>query len=232
LKKVLLLITCCFFVAKSYSQYNYYRLSGGLNLGANTAFADLQKKRPAQTITASLDYHLTPFMSVGLEYQNGTLAGGDSVLNGADVHRRYFKNKYSSFTVGGKIQLGQLVDFESSNILYAIRGLYGGLGVGIIKNKMDPIVRIQPVTNYKFPGDDSSTNIVIPINTGINFNILDRWGYTRFIFNLNYQLNVTIGEGLDGYNDASNGKAWSSIPDMYGVASAGIKICFGPEGLY
>lgn len=229
MKKILLIAISCFLFAKSYSQYNYYRLSGGLNLGGNTAFADLKEKPMSQTIAVNLDYHLTPFVSVGLEYQNGALKGGNKETN---EHLRYFNNHYSSFSVGGKLQLGQIVDFESSNILYAIRGLYSGIGVGVIKNNMKDIVRNKPTDDYLFPGTSKSTNLLIPINTGMNFNILDRWGYTRFIFNINYQLNVTLGEGLDGYDDASNGKGWSNIPDMYGVASAGIKICFGPEGLY
>ena len=234
MKKILLIVIGCLLFAKGYSQYNYYRLSGGLNVGGNTAFADLKDKPMSQTIALSFDYNLTPFMSVGLEYQTGNLKGGNKET---DAHRRYFSNNYTAFSVGGKLQLGQVVDFESNNILYAIRGLYSGIGVGIIKNKMKDVVRYQPPTyTYQFPGDDKSTNIIIPVNTGINFNLLDRWGYTRYIFNINYQLNVTIGEGLDGYNDASlnkgGSKAWSNIPDMYGVASVGIKVCFGPEGLY
>ena len=229
MKKYLLVFTISLFFIKSFGQYNYYRLSVGGSFGTNVAFADLNKKRPAQTLAFNLDYNLTPFMSVGFEYQNGTLAGGDKEN---DPHLRYFKNSYSSFTAGGKVQLGQVVDFESNNFLYAIRGLYGGIGVGIIKNNLKDIVRVKPTDGWVFPGTSKSTGIAVPINAGINFNLLDRWGYTRYIFNINYQFNVTTGEGLDGYNDASRGGAFSNIPDMYGVASVGIKVCFGPEGLY
>lgn len=230
MRNYLLVLISCFFVVKSFGQYNYYRLSAGVNVGSNVAFADLEKKRPAQTITANLNYHLTPFTTLGLEYQNGSLAGGDK-LN--DPHFRYFKNSYSSFTLGGQVQLGQVVDFESNNFLYAIRGLYMGLGVGMIKNNVKDVVRLQPPNyTYEFPGKDKSSGIVVPISTGMNFNILDRWGYTRYIFNVGYQFSVTTGEGLDGYNDASKGGAFSNIPDMYGVVSVGVKVCFGPEGLY
>jgi hypothetical protein len=72
---------------------------------------------------------------------------------------------------------------------------------------------------------------MIPVSTGINFNVLDRWGYTRYIFSLNYQMNVTFGEGLDGYNDPA-AKFKNSYPDFYSFASVGVKVCFGPEGLY
>ncbi|WP_256010823.1 hypothetical protein [Desertivirga xinjiangensis] len=228
MRKYLLIIIGCLFVLNVSGQYNYYRLSAGVGLGINTAFADLEKTRSNQTIIGNLDYHLTPFTSIGFELQKGTLSGGDSIN---DPHLRFFKNSYMAFTVNGKAQLGQFVDFESSNLLYAIRGLYVGTGVGIIKNKMTENVRIRSTDNHVFAGDDVSSNIVVPINTGINFNILDRWGYTRYILNLNYQMNVTMGEGLDGYNDSA-AKFKNQYPDFYSVFSAGIKICFGPEGLY
>lgn len=230
LRKFLLIIIGCFFALNSFSQYNYYRLSGGVGLGVNTAFTDLAKLRINQTIIGAIDYNLTPFASLGLEIQSGTLSGGDSI---ADPHYRFFKNGYTSFVAHGKVQLGQLVDFESSNFLYAIRGVYIGTGLGIIQNKMKDIIRVKPDgTNYVFPGTNKSTNLVIPLNTGVNINILDRWGYTRFIFTLNYQMNVTLGEGLDGYKDPKSKGFENNSPDMFSVASAGIKICFGPEGLY
>ncbi len=233
LRKFLLIIIGCFFAINSFAQYNYYRFSGGVGLGINTAFTDLAKIRVNQTIIGAIDYNLTPFASLGLEVQKGTLSAGDSIK---DPHFRYFKNGYTSFVVHGKAQLGQFVDFESSNFLYAIRGVYIGTGVGVIMNKMIDIVRVKTRDvsnpNYVFPGEDKSTNLVIPLNTGVNINILDRWGYTRFIFNVNYQMNVTLGEGLDGYKDPKSKGFENKSPDMFGVASVGIKMCFGPEGLY
>lgn len=228
MRKILLLTIGCLFAIKLSAQYNYYRFSGGVGLGINTAFTDVAKKRFQQTIIGNVDYNFTPFASAGIEFQKGTLSGGDKI---EDPHLRYFKNSYTAFTVNGKVQLGQFVDFESNNFLYAVRGFYVGTGVGIINNKMTDIVREQPGTGYIFPGEKEGQDIAIPINTGINFNILDRWGYTRYILSLNYQMNLTIGEGLDGYADPS-AKMKNKYPDFYSVFSAGIKICFGPEGLY
>jgi len=231
LRKFLLIIIGCFFAINSFAQYNYYRFSGGIGLGMNTAFTDLAKTRINQTIIGTIDYHLTPFVSAGLEIQSGTLSAGGKTVE-EDAHLRFFKNGYTSFVAQGKVQIGQFVDFESSNFLYAIRGIYIGTGVGIIQNNMKDIVRIKPTDGWHFPGEDKSTNIVIPLNTGVNINILDRWGYTRFIFTANYQMNVTLGEGLDGYKDPKSKGFENNSPDMFGVLSAGIKICFGPEGLY
>ncbi|WP_207422873.1 hypothetical protein [Desertivirga brevis] len=231
MKRGLLVFLACLSFTHTFSQYNYYRMAAGGTAGVNTAFADLSKKIPAPTLGGSLDFFITPFASLGFEVQKGILSGGDREK---DKHHRFFQNNYSSLSFGTKIHLGQVVDFRNSNFLHAMRHFYMGIGMGVIKNsiKDDKIVRIQPGTGWKFPGTNSSTDITFPLNTGMNFNITDRWGYTRYIFNLNYQLNITAGEGMDGYNDASFGAPWSNIPDMYGVASFSLKFCFGPQGLY
>ena len=131
LRKFLLIIIGCFFAINSFAQYNYYRFSGGIGLGMNTAFTDVPKSKIGSTIIANIDYNLTPFASLGLEVQSGTLSAGDSTIYENHIWNRYFKNGYTSFVAHGKVQLGQFIDFESSNFLYAIRGIYIGTGLGI-----------------------------------------------------------------------------------------------------
>lgn len=234
LKKFLLFTVGCLICSVASAQFNYYRLSLGLGAGTTQAYADVNKVVQKPTLIGSVDYNLTPFSSVGLEVQKGSISGGDKVL---DPHLRYFNNSYMAIILGGKVQLGQFVDFESSGVLNALKGFYIGTGIGMVKNKMADIVRQKPdLSNpenpgvYVFPGMDSSTDLMLPINTGISFAIMDQWRFTKYIFGINYQFNPMFGEGIDGYNDPPakfrNGR------DYYGVASFSIKYCFGPEGLY
>ena len=192
------------------------------------ALADLQKINPKPTLTFSADYHITPFSFAGIEVQKGNISGGDKAN---DPHLRFFNNSYMAVMVNGRTQLGQFVDFESSNLLYAIRGFYIGAGIGIINNKMADIVRTQPGTGRINPGLDKATNLLLPINTGISFNIVDKWRFTKFIFSVNYQSNMLFGEDIDGYNDPKS-QGFKNGRDFLGVASVGIRYCFGPEGLY
>jgi len=210
------------------AQYNYYRISIGGGVGVTSAFADLQKKLPKPMFFGTLDYNITPFLIAGLEFQKGTLSGGDKT---ADTHLRYFSNSYSALILGTRVQLGQFVDFENSNLLYALRGFYIGSGVGLLNNKMTDIVRIQPGSNRVNPGVDQSKELFVPINTGVSFNILDQFNYTKFVVSANYQLNVVFGEGLDGYNDPP-AQFKNNGHDFFGVLSIGLKYSFGPEGLY
>ena len=198
------------------------------------AFGDLKKNfiRPTGLIT--FDYNLTPLSSVGLEIQKGFLSGGDSVDVSIDQHLRFYKNSFTSVILGGKVQLGQFIDFESSNLLYAIRGFYVGTGIGMMNSSMTEINRskVNPDgSNYVFPGVDKGSDLFVPINTGISFNIVDQWRFTKFSFNINYQMNMVFGESLDGYNDPP-AKFKNMHGDFYGVATVGFRYFFGTEGLY
>lgn len=231
MKKFILFFIGCVICSTGYAQYNYYRLSAGVGAGATAAFADIETKAFKPMFLGTLDYHITPFISTGLEFQKGTLSSGESP---GDIHGRYFTNSFSAFIIGGKVQLGQFVDFENSNFLNAIRGFYIGTGIGVLSNNMTDIARTKTGGDgsiYTFPGLDKSKELFVPVNVGISYNFIDNFRYTKYIVSANYQLNSAFTDNLDGYNDPSvifknNGH------DFYGVFSIGIKYCFGPEGLY
>ena len=84
---------------------------------------------------------------------------------------------------------------------------------------------------YKFPGKNASINVLIPVTAGINFNFLDAWDETRYILSIGYQMNVTFGEGMDGYNDPPS-KFKNNDSDMYAFATIGIKYCFGRQAVF
>ena len=225
---LLIVLLCC---QLSCAQYNLYRLSVGIGGGVSKYFGDIEKGKITGTFTGSFDYNITPFISAGLEFQKGALTAGDSIL---DPHQRFFKNNFTSIILNGKIQLGQLVNFELYDRWYYARGLYLGSGVGMISSSQTEIKRTKINPNgrlYTFPGKDKSMELVIPASIGYNYEMFDKWGYTRYIFFINHQFNVTFGENIDGYNDPP-GVFKNASPDMYGLTTIGIKYTFGPEGIY
>lgn len=214
------------------AQSNFYKLSLGAGYGATQAFADLPGHKLAYAAYGTADYFLTPFVSFGGELQMGKITGND---NG--IHGRQFINSYKTATINGKLYLGALIDDSRNNFINAIKWLYIGAGAGLIHNKMNSIVRSKTVIlpndqigTYVFPGKNTSKNLVFPVNLGINFYFRDRSDIPRFAINVNVQSNVTIGEGLDGYDDSplifENGN-----PDIYNYYSVGIKYHFGQMGL-
>lgn len=228
MRKFLLTILFASAATLTFAQANFYKLGVAAGLGGNYTFADVKERTLSYGGYIALDYYFTPFITAGLEVQKGVLKGGNEITN---AHLRQFENSYLSYTLNAKAALGQFIDYDYSDFLNYTKGFYVGTGIGIINNNMTKIVRIKPDgSNYQFPGKDKSSNIVIPINVGIDFHLFDNWGDVRYILNANLQNNITIGEGLDGYNDPQV-IFKNNSPDIYTFFSVGFKYNFGPTGL-
>lgn len=208
------------------AQSNFYKMSLGAGYGFTQSFADLQSHDFSMAAYGTADYFFTPFISVGGELQMGKIRGG---VSGNDPHGRAFINSYKAATVNGKLYLGLLVDPERGSFLDKVKWFYGGVGAGVIRNKMTGIIRRRS-DGYFFPGSSSSTELVVPLNLGINFYFRDYAGLPKFGINVNYQTNITLGEGLDGYNDSPI-RFKSGSPDIYTYLSVGVRYHFGQIGL-
>ncbi|RYG13907.1 MAG: hypothetical protein EOO07_17250 [Chitinophagaceae bacterium] len=217
-----------------HAQVNFYKLALGAGVGPTVSYADVRENSQSFAGYLAADYNFTPFVTAGLEIQAGQIKGGDIVKN---PHNRQFKNNFKAVSLNAKVALGQFVDYSQSDVLNFFKGFYAGTGIGAISNNMKYVVRYKPNTQaefpplgYEFPGKDKSTNLLVPINLGINFYFRDSYGDSRYILNFNYQANVTFDEGLDGYDDPLAVFANKS-PDMYTLFSVGVKYNFGPVGL-
>nr|WP_199157395.1 hypothetical protein [Pedobacter sp. ASV2] len=234
LKITFLAITFLCSLQYSSAQSNYFKWSGGIGAGINHSSTDVYKGSWGHTFYGVIDHHFTPFLTGGIEAQYGLIQGGD-IVN--DPHNRQFVNEYSSVALSGKAMIGEFINYERNDFLNYIKGLYVGLGVGVINNNLTQVVRYKPSwakidPNYgPFPGKDKSVNLWVPLNLGINFFINDAYGYPRYIINVNAQSNYTFGEGLDGYDDPTT-KFKNYDPDTYNVYSIGVKYFFGNIKVY
>ncbi|MEE1946312.1 hypothetical protein VRU48_14400 [Pedobacter sp. KR3-3] len=234
MKKLILAASFLFLALAGHGQVNFYKLAAGGGFGATVSYADVRENSQSYAGYGALDYNFTPFVNAGLEVQMGKVKGGNIVTN---PHNRQFVNSFMAFSVGGKVALGQFVDYSDSKFLSVVKGLYLGAGLGAIRNKMTYIVRYKPNTQaeypplgYKFPGEDKSTNLLVPLNLGMNFYFKDGYDRLRYVLNFNYQGNFTFGEGLDGYDDPM-GTFKNNNPDFYTLFSVGLKYNFGPVGV-
>ncbi|WP_406824562.1 hypothetical protein [Pedobacter sp. KACC 23697] len=204
-------------------------MSYGFGGGVNKSYTDVYQGSFGYTAYGVFDFHITPFVTFGLEGQYGMVQGGNIET---DPHNRQFVNQYTALSANAKLMLGEVVNYDKSEFLYNIRGLYAGLGIGVIKNNITDIVRYKPSWAANdpgygpFPGEDKSLNLLVPLNFGFNYFINDGYGYMRYIININAQSNFTFGEGLDGYNDASN-KFKNYSPDVYNTYTIGFKYMLG-----
>lgn len=207
------------------AQSNFYKLSIGAGYGVTQSFTDVKEHGISFAGYGTADYFLTPFISLGAEFQMGQIRGGDQYT---DPYRE-FVNSYKAANLNGKLYLGAIVDFQRSGFANAVKWLYAGAGLGLIKNDIDRI-RIQPGTGHVFPGKNNATDLIFPMSAGINYYFPDRSGKPRFGLNLNYQFNLSIGEGIDGYDDSPI-KFENGHPDVYTYISFGFKYNFGQLGL-
>lgn len=210
------------------AQSNFYKISVGGGFGTTQSFTDVRKHDFGLAGYGVLDYYFTPFISAGIEGQIGQINGGDI---DKDPYHRQFINTYKAFTFTGKIALGAIMDYNKDSFSNTLKGLYVGSGIGIVQNNIDNVRYQLDQSKAIFPGKDKSKNLLIPLSAGINFYFNDQSGFTRYILNFNYQSNIAIGEGLDGYDDSSI-KFKNGNPDIYTYFSAGFRYQFGSVGLY
>lgn len=197
------------------AQTNFYKLSIGGNVGINYTFTDSRKMLFSFSKSAEVDYNLTRFTNVGFEVQNGKLRGGE-------IGSRPFQNNYTSFSLNGKVQLGEILNDAQLNtkVFGYLKGAYIGAGVGIINNNVSTP---EPIYEKIVP---KSKEVIIPFNFGINFHLEDKWGRTPFLLNFNSQTIFSLEDGIDGDPNPS-----SNINDIYSFLSIGLRYNFGFIGL-
>lgn len=231
LRKLLLLFVFTIAATAAKSQnYNYPKFGVGLTVGATYPYADLAKADNGYSGSLTGYYNLSPYIPIGLEIQGGQLSGGGRFV---DPHTREYKNRYTAVLVHGDVYLGQIIEYSYSGFMRVIKDFYVGSGLGVIKNNMAYVQRVKLNSNppYTFPGQDQSTDLMVPLRVGYEFKIYNGYGDQVFGVNIGYVHNITFGEGLDGYADpASNFK--NNAPDQYRQIVVGIKFNFGPTGSF
>jgi len=212
----------------SFAQSNFYKFSLGAGIGTTESFTEVKEHGSGIAGYGTLDYLFTPFTSLGLEIQKGEINGGD--IN-KDPLNRQFVNSYQSFSINGKVSLGELMEDHYRGSSNWIRGAYLGAGIGVIKNNtLYSTPFYQDDIEYIGTEKATSKDIFFLLNIGINLYFPDHEGFYRYVFNINYQGNFTLGEGLDGYDD-SKVTYKSGKSDIYTYLSVGLKYNFGKMGL-
>lgn len=228
MNRVLTLLLLLTFTLPSFAQSNFNKISVGAGAGLTQSFTEVAKHDFGLAGYGMLDYLFTPFISLGLEVQKGEINGGDFRT---DLRNRQFVNSYSAFSVVGKVSLGALVDDRYDGVSDLLKGLYFGPGVGLINNSTLFTTGLSPSNpDRTMTAEIASKDVYFPLNLGINVYFANAEGFYRYALNFNYQGNITLGEGLDGYDDSS-AEFKSGKFDMYTFFSVGLKYNFGKLGL-
>jgi len=208
----------------SYAQFNFYKYSVGIGGGFNLPFADTKKANYSLATQITTDYYFTPYMNAGLEFQFGNMRGGEHA-------KKHFNNNFMLGTLNARMQLGQFYDrYDRLNTITSlIRGLYMGIGVGIIRNNVIgymevPIDATHPNGLKEVPS--LNKDLIFPLNLGGNVYLKDMYGRDRWELNFNFQLVTAMSDDMDA-NISPN----SNFNDMYNYLSIGVRYKFGTLGL-
>ncbi|WP_313154665.1 hypothetical protein [Sphingobacterium multivorum] len=221
-KQFLSAVVGLFFLATGSVSAQFSRpISVGAGAGTSINLTDLGNVEAKFAFYGEVDYLVTPYISVGLHGEKGTLAG-----NGYESD---FKNRYFAGNVNGKVRLGQFLDnahnysyytLEASTFSRILSNIYIGAGAGLVKNRisthLSPEYR-EAIINQggEFSDKVGQIHFVLPINVGLDIPFGRTLYGPQFAINVNYQHTLTFNDNLDGIINKNN--------DQYGLISVGVK---------
>ncbi|VTR34848.1 outer membrane beta-barrel protein [Sphingobacterium thalpophilum] len=194
-----------------------------IGAGAGVAYnlTDLANVKAKFAFYGEADYLISPFISVGLRGEKGTLAGHG--------YNSEFENRYFAGNLNGKLRVGQFLT-DASNYSYYTLGantfsrilsnVYVGAGAGLVKNRIkrqiDPMYA-EAVANQggELAEDLGEIHFVLPLNAGVDIPFGRTLYGPQWAINVNYQHTLTFNDNLDGIKN--KGK------DQYGFVSLGVK---------
>lgn len=206
-------------VVRAQNGFDYHQFSIGAGIGATTAFGNTETTVSKSAFNLNFNYNISPFFTLTLEGQMGTLAGG----NVSDFSARRFVNDYTAVMLHANLQAGELIDYEHDEVLNSLKNVYVGAGLGILSNNISYIQTVVPVgTSYltTYPYIKNSTNILVPVRVGYEFKIFNDYDMPRYRLDFAFNFNTAFGKGLDGYSSLSSIK-------FYNYLSIGLKIGLG-----
>lgn len=194
---ILTFIVCCAtLMAKAQLGYNFSHYDIGTSVGFNSVNGDAQTTTTTASINFNFTFNYTPYTNFVLEAQLGKLAGGD--IN--TVTQRKFNNDFTAFIFRGQLQIGELIDYERSPFMNAVKGFYVSAGVGMVANN---ITYINGVPN-QIPGStavfiNKTKTPFLPFRVGYEFKMYNKYKMPSVKFDLGYGYNYILGDDLDGY---------------------------------
>jgi len=210
-------------IANAQNGYTFNSFSIGAGLGGTVVNDFTVAPQFKYAFNGNLNYYFTPFLSLTGEMQVGKFAGGNST----DISNKQFLTTYAAALLHVDLQAGELIDYSRNDLLYGLKDLYVGTGVGYMANA---VTYVQPI----FPGSNgssfydivlASTNFVVPLRIGYDYKIYNNYDDPQIRLDLCYNVNTVFGQGIDGY-------VTNAPIKFYNYISFGVKIGFGNVRLY
>lgn len=208
-----------FLPAIASAQFNYKKLGVSLGGGVSYPHMDVNAGKYTPVFGGRFQYNISPFADIGLDIQAG------SIESDPGSFKRPFTNKYFSTALTGKIHLAQFIDPSASTLARAAGWIYAGTGLGLIKSKVSDIDSTAAGAMSGYDGAD----FLLPVNAGVRIPVLTRHKETLLSVFLNYRMNVTFSDALDGYEPVQSG---NTSNDFFSTVTLGVAFNIGPTDIY
>jgi len=209
--------------ASNYFKMNPYPKYGVfLNGGVTMPYTDI--KKPTNTgyiIGIEGQYKVLYYLDLVLGLQTGKLSAGEADANPANAKPKFDNQIFNAIVAARFSPLKLVKDIKFNSALYYFGNLYVGAGIGIVSSKVE--ANIFPVANYKYIGNYSGMDAVIPVEAGITLPVAQFRNQQQLKLNLNYRVNFAMGDKLDGYI-TPNTVNFSN--DAYNTLTIGVGYCF------
>lgn len=206
-----------YFKMNPYPKYGVF-----LNGGFTMPYTDIKKPTNAGYIIG-LDgqYKALYYLDLALDLQTGKLSAGETDANPANAKPRFDNQFLNAVVVARFSPLKLLKDIKYNSALYYFGNLYVGAGIGIVSSKVE--ANIFTAANYKYIGNYSGIDAVIPVEAGITLPVAQFRNQQQLKLNFNYRINFVMGDKLDGYITPSTVNFRN---DVYNTFTVGVGYCF------
>lgn len=193
--------------------------SVGFGGGANQLYGDRKDAPIGYSGHVDLDALINPFISVGINAQTGKLYA-NQYAKGSTRAGIESENNYKAVNANIKVRAGQFFVqnenysyymLSNKSFLSYLSNAYVGVGFGFIANN-----HVKDFIDEK-----KNTELIVPLNIGIDFPMGQSLYGPTWAINLNYQFNYQNekfnGDNIDGFRSGN-------YNDHYAYLSLGVKI--------
>lgn len=195
MKKLYVALISLFAASSSFAQ-----TSIGIQGGSTHSHTDATPSKGRATFGVHAQYAPTSYISLRGNLNAGQLMGGEL----SEKSLMSYSNNFIQADLGFRFYpLGLVKSKENSTLAYLSK-IYGGLGVGLLKNNTK-INQLAP-QSFTFIQDYKGTDLVIPAEFGIELPLGKMSENPKFNLNLYYRFYFLTTDKMDGYvpNVSSN----------------------------
>ncbi|OJV54615.1 MAG: hypothetical protein BGO31_06510 [Bacteroidetes bacterium 43-16] len=180
----------------SSARVGFSQFSVGVQGGVTTSHTDATPDQSRYFYGVNAAYSFTPYLSLQANLGAGQLEGGAA----ATANAMHYTNDFYQADLNLKVfPVGILKMAQQEKYLYYLSKIYGSVGIGMMKSKTQISYLPGQVDLFEFMGNYSGTDMVIPLEFGIDIPLSKAFVRKGLYVNLFYRINYLNTDKMDGY---------------------------------